>query len=55
MAVTTELKENWKEDMDRAIHEQDVMELRSRLDSIYNSLDEAIRNPKRIPQYRKVL
>jgi tetratricopeptide (TPR) repeat protein len=42
-------------EVDQAIREQDVLELRNQLDIVHNSLDEAVRNPKRIPRYRKVL
>ncbi len=55
MAIKTELIENWNEDMDRAIREQDVLELRSQLDVVHNLLDKAIRNPKRIHWNRKAL
>jgi tetratricopeptide (TPR) repeat protein len=41
--------------VDQAIREQDVLELRNQLDVVHNSLDEAIRNPKKVPRYRKVL
>jgi tetratricopeptide (TPR) repeat protein len=42
-------------EVDQAIREQDVLELRSQLDVVHSSLDEAIRNPKKVPRYRKVL
>jgi tetratricopeptide (TPR) repeat protein len=42
-------------EVDQAIREQDVLELRNQLDFVHNSLDEAIRNPKKVPRYRKVL
>jgi hypothetical protein len=55
MAIKTGLIENWNEDMDRAIREKDVLELRTQLDIIHNSLNEAIRNPKRVNRYRKAI
>ena len=55
MAIKTELIENWNEDMDRAIREQDVLELRTQLDIIHNSLNEASRNTKRVHRYRKAI
>lgn len=42
-------------EVDQAIREQDVMELRNQLDVVHSSLDEAIRNPKKVPRYRKVI
>jgi hypothetical protein len=54
-AIKKELIENWNEDMDRAIRERDVLELRNQLDIVHNSLNEAIRRPKRIHRYRKAL
>jgi tetratricopeptide (TPR) repeat protein len=42
-------------EVDQAIREQDVLELRNQLDIVHNSMDDAVRNPKRIPRYRKVL
>ena len=55
MATAKELEKNLKREMDHALREQDALELRSQLNAIHNSLHEAIRNPKRIPRYRKVL
>jgi len=55
MATKSELIENWNEDMDRAIREQDVLELRKQLDILHNSLNEAIRNTKRLHRYRKAM
>lgn len=42
-------------EVDQAIREQDVLELRNQLDIVHNSLDDTVRNPKRIPRYRKVI
>jgi len=42
-------------EVDQAIREQDVLELRNQLDVVHSSLDEAIRNPKKVPRYRKVI
>ena len=42
-------------EVDSAIREQDVLDLRSQLEIIHNSMDERIRNPKTVPRYRKVL
>jgi hypothetical protein len=55
MAIKTGLIENWNEDMDRAIREQDVLELRNQLEIIHNSLNDAIRNPKSVHRYRKAI
>ena len=54
MAHKTELIGNWNKDMDRAIREEDVLELRRQLDIVHNSLNE-IRNPKRGHRYRKAI
>jgi len=53
--IKKELIENWNEDMDRAIREQDVLELRNQLDILHNSLNEAFRNPKKVHRYRKAI
>jgi tetratricopeptide (TPR) repeat protein len=42
-------------EVDQAIREQDVLDLRNQLNVVHNSLDEAIRNPKKTPRYRKVI
>jgi hypothetical protein len=55
MAIKTELTENWNEEMDQAIREQDALELRTQLDIVHNSLNEVIRNPKRVHRYRKAI
>jgi len=55
MAHKTELTENWNEDMDRAIREQDVLELRSQLEILHNLVAGGIRKPKRMNGYRKAL
>jgi hypothetical protein len=52
--IKKELIENWNEDMDRAIREQDVLELRRQLDIVHNSLND-IRNPKKAHRYRKAI
>ena len=42
-------------EVDQAIKEQDVMDLRKRLNIIHNSLDGKVRQPKYVPRYKKVL
>jgi len=54
MAITTALKDNLKEEMDRSIREQDILELRSQLDIIHSAMDKVNWNPIRTPRYKKV-
>lgn len=42
-------------EVDQAIKEQDVMDLRKQLDVIHDSLDKKVREPKYIPRYKKAL
>ena len=42
-------------EIDSAIREQDVMELRNQLEVIHNSMDDSTRNPKRVPRYRRTI
>ena len=42
-------------EVDLAIKEQDVMDLRSQLNNIHDSLDYRVREPRYIPRYKKVI
>jgi tetratricopeptide (TPR) repeat protein len=42
-------------EVDHAIREQDVLDLRDKLEVVHNSMDERVTNPKNVPRYRKVI
>ena len=42
-------------EVDQAIKEQDVLDLRNQLDVIHNSLGDKVREPKYVPRYKKAL
>jgi len=42
-------------EVDQAIKEQDVLDLRNQLDVIHNSLGEKVREPKYVPRYKRAL
>jgi len=42
-------------EVDHAIREQDVLDLRDRLEVVHNSMDDQVINPKSVPRYRKVI